>query len=556
MLYFNRKTFGMALVLILGSWQAQAAPSDSMDFAEQAKMAREHAKTDNAECLACHGNEEINHEWKTQRGKTLELHTDAVAYNDSVHQDQSCLSCHEGDGADAFDQAPHAFKDDRVSRSCDSCHENAFPEVKQQLATSHHTKTIIDQFGHEFECQACHDAHSFNLPNRAEDIIDNIEAANESCFSCHNDYRGYESLTDKKLLDQKMGHWFLPEKGKHFASVRCVDCHSAGMGTEIHTITPAEEAISDCQHCHSEDSAITTTLYKYSGEDQAFSMLDKGLFDDSKLIEKNAKQIAAKGDAPDSPLGFMNEKMLDNRYVIGATPVVWLDRLFGLAFIGVLALLALHAALRFFGKREKVELVRTSTVMFPVGVRLWHNSNVIVFLGLLLTGLSMHFSLMAFDLSQTSHNVLGAILILLWVMYLIYLVISGQIKQYLPRKNFIGDSIKQAKYYLLGIYTGKKNPAGHDPKKRLNPLQQQGYVGILFGAFPLLILSGVGLFFNESLPAHIFGMDGKEFMVLLHVAMSHIMVLFIVSHIYLCTTGATVTEHFKSMATGKLFKAK
>lgn len=109
---------------------------------------------------------------------------------------------------------------------------------------------------------------------------------------------------------------------------------------------------------------------------------------------------------------------------------------------------------------------------------------------------------------------------------------------------------------MKGIYNGAKNPAGHDPKKRLNPLQQMGYLSIVFGAFPVLILSGVGLFFNESLPAEIWGIDGKTMIAMLHVAMSHIMVLFIAAHVYLCTTGVTVSEHFMSMLTGRLFEAK
>lgn len=550
------KIFGMVLFVLITGFQAQASSIESINFSDQVKEIRAQAKTDNESCLSCHGSDSINNEWKTERGRTLDLHTDITGYNDSVHSGQSCLNCHEGTDVTSFDEAPHQFKDDVISRSCDSCHNTVFQDINHQLETSHHTKTIVEKFGNKFECEACHNAHAFNLPTRSEDITNNIEQANKPCFACHNDLKGYEALTDKKLLDQDMAHWFLPEKNKHFSAVRCIDCHSDGQGAQTHTITPTKEAVKDCQLCHSEDSAITSTLYKYSNEQKAFSLLDKGIFDDSVLLEQSAELITQNNSKADSPYGFINKKLLDNRYLIGATPVKWIDLLFGFALAGILSLLAFHAHLRKLGKREKIVLEKTAKVMFPRGVRLWHNTNVIVFVILTLTGLLMHFSLFAFEFAQNSHNILGAALVVLWALYIIYLMLSGQIKQYLPRQHFVSDSIKQAKFYLKGIYSGAENPAGHDPNKRLNPLQQVGYLSIVFGAFPLLILSGVGLFFNESLPAEIYGVEGKTMIVMVHVAMSHIMVLFIAAHVYLCTTGVTVSEHFKSMLTGRLFKIK
>lgn len=553
-LIMNR--FGMVLCVLLAAFYAQAASVESSDFHEKAREFRAQAKADNESCLSCHNSDSINSEWKTPRGKSLDLHVDTLHYNDSVHQGQSCQSCHQGADETAFEDAPHRFNNDVASRSCKSCHSEVFHEVDKQLESSHHTKTIIEKFGNEFACESCHNAHSFKLPESTDDILAGIHAANEPCFACHNDLKGYEKLTDKKLLDQDMGHWFLPEKNKHFAAVRCVDCHSAGEGTQIHSITPVEDAVSDCQLCHSEDTALTSSLYKYSNETKAFSMLDKGIFDDTELVKQHAQSIAERGEKADSPYGFMNQKMLDDRYLIGATPISWMDWLLAIALVAIVILLAVHLRMRKLGQKDKIELVKTDTIMFPTGIRLWHNSNVIIFVILILTGLSMHFSSIGFELSQSLHNILGIALVLLWVLYLVYLVLSGQIKQYLPRKNFVRDAVKQSNYYLKGIHKGEDNPAGHDPKKRLNPLQQMGYLSIVFGAFPLLIISGLGLFFSELLPTEILGFDGHTVTVMLHVAMAHVMLLFIVVHVYLCTTGVTPIEHFKSMLTGRLFKAK
>lgn len=550
------KTFGVVLCVLLAAFYAQANSPESNDFKDKARELRAEAKTGNESCLSCHSSDRINKEWVTERGRSLNLHVDSIHYNDSVHQGQNCESCHQGADDAAFETAPHRFENDTASRGCESCHSEVFHEVNEQIKSSHHTKTVVEKFGNEFACETCHNAHTFKFPERTEDIAANIQKANDACFGCHNDLKGYEQLTDKKLLDQEMGHWFLPEKNKHFAAVRCVDCHSAGEGTQLHTITAAEDAISDCTLCHSEDTAITSSLYKYRDETKAFSMLNKDIFDDSVLVEKNAKSIADKGQKADSPYGFINQKLLDGRYLIGATRVGWMDSLLGVALLATLILLGLHLRMRKLGEKEKVELEKTDTVIFPAGIRLWHNTNVIVFVTLLLTGLSMHFSLTNFELSQYLHNILGATLIVFWVLYLFYLLISGQFKQYLPRKGFVRDAIKQGAYYLKGIHKGDENPAGHDPRKRLNPLQQVGYLLVILVAFPLLILSGLGLFFSELLPTKISGTDGKTVVVMVHVFTAHIMVLFIVAHVYLCTTGVTVTEHFISMMTGKLLKSK
>ena len=541
------------LLVVFSAGMAMAAEditAQTEDFYSRADQLRHEALQQNETCFSCHGKSDISTKWVTDRGRTLQLHVDPVDFRNSVHSGQNCQSCHEGEGADAFSAAPHKFKNEKPL-DCQTCHEDYFKDIADQTKRSYHTKAIVEK-GKEFPCASCHDAHTFRQPERTEEIPANIAQANERCFSCHNDYRGYEKLTDKKLLDQKMGHWFLPHKEKHFAAVRCVDCHADNQGEDVHVIMQVKDSEMTCETCHSKSSALTTKLNTYRNEQRAFSMVGKNLFDDTELIAKNKEQIAAGKGKADSELGFMNAKLLDDKYVTGITQTPWLNSKFIQILTIILLAIGAHALLRVFGTKAKYE-DEPEIAMFPALVRIWHWANVILFVVLIITGFSMHYDGgMKFEPAQSVHATFALALVGLWTLYLVYLILSGQLMQYLPRRDFFSALGKQAGYYLLGIYKGKKNPAGHDPAKRLNAMQQVAYISVLFVFFPMLIGSGLAMFIPEIIPAQIMGMDGERFVSMAHTAAAFLMIIFIVVHLYLCTTGETVTALFKSMITGKI----
>ncbi|WP_207260272.1 cytochrome b/b6 domain-containing protein [Desulfovibrio sp. Huiquan2017] len=545
----------IALLTAAGAMAADDTASHEEQFYSQADRMRHQALKQNETCFTCHGKREINSQWKTDRGRTLQLYVDPVDYRNSVHSGQSCQSCHEGAGPEAFASAPHKFKD-KQPVDCMTCHKDYFKDIAEQTKRSYHTKAIVEK-GKPFPCSSCHNAHSFRLPERTEDIPGSIAQANERCFQCHNDLRGYEALTDKKLLDQNMAHWFLPHKEKHFAAVRCVDCHAANKGTDVHVIMQVKDmqangAMVDCEYCHSKSSAMLTKLNKYRNEQKAFSMVNKGLFDDKKLVEENAQLIVASTDQADSVLGFMNASLLDSKYVTGITQTPVLNARFMQLLAVILLVIVVHSVLRMSGTKA-IAHGGTVVTMFPLLVRVWHWINAALFLVLIVSGFSMHFGAgMSFKAAQSTHATLAIGLAGMWMLYVLYLILSGQIMQYLPRADFISATFKQLRYYMFGIYKGEENPAGHDPRKRLNPLQQASYVGVLFILFPALVVSGVYLFIPDLIPAKIMGMEGERFVSLAHTASAFLMVVFLVVHLYLCTTGESVFALVRSMITGKM----
>ena len=77
------------------------------------------AQVTNEDCLACHGDKDL--EAETERGKTLKLFVDADALKGSVHEDLSCTDCHKG----YFEEVPHGIKEQPLKLDCAGCHDDA-----------------------------------------------------------------------------------------------------------------------------------------------------------------------------------------------------------------------------------------------------------------------------------------------------------------------------------------------------------------------------------------------------------------------------------------------
>ncbi len=92
------------------------------------------------------------------------------------------------------------------------------------------------------------------------------------------------------------------------------------------------------------------------------------------------------------------------------------------------------------------------------------------------------------------HNVLAAILILNFVFSLFWHVTTGEVRQYIPNflrpVGIINDMVVQARFYISGIFKGEPHPFEKRRDKKLNPLQQFTYFGLLTVLLPLQMLTG------------------------------------------------------------------
>ena len=131
-------------------------------------------------------------------------------------------------------------------------------------------------------------------------------------------------MTDKENPNILTTHEWLPNQRLHFRNVRCIECH-AELNNDIlvaHNIQDKEKAVRLCVECHSQNSLLMASLYKFQSQ------------------EKRNK------------LGFFNATILAESYVIGANRNYFLIIsslvIFGFVLLGIM----IHLVLRIKTKHK------------------------------------------------------------------------------------------------------------------------------------------------------------------------------------------------------------
>jgi thiosulfate reductase cytochrome b subunit len=196
--------------------------------------------------------------------------------------------------------------------------------------------------------------------------------------------------------------------------------------------------------------------------------------------------------------------------------------------------------------------------LYPVWVRLWHFFNALLVIILIITGISLQYTnnsdfvpVVGFARAVKWHNIAAAMLIVNYIFFVVGNIATGNGKYYrIPRKNFLQDQVKQLKYYSFGIFKGEKPPFPVSLEEKFNPLQKFSYILAMYVAFPLLIISGFGLLFPETVLNRFLGISGLILTDILHISMGFFLSVFLVIHIYTCTLGSKPGSLFKSMISG------
>lgn len=196
--------------------------------------------------------------------------------------------------------------------------------------------------------------------------------------------------------------------------------------------------------------------------------------------------------------------------------------------------------------------------LYPIWIRLWHWINAVLFIILILTGISMMYAttderymVFSFEAAVSWHNVAAFLLVANFVFYVLGNMITGNGKYYrIKKKNFFSKLVKQALFYGYGMFKGEEHPFPVTERRKFNPLQKISYVLAMYVGMPLVIISGFGLLFPEILVGQFLGVSGLVYTSLLHVTMGFILSIFMVIHIYTCTLGEKPITLFKSMING------
>jgi len=196
--------------------------------------------------------------------------------------------------------------------------------------------------------------------------------------------------------------------------------------------------------------------------------------------------------------------------------------------------------------------------LYPIWTRIWHLFNALLILVLIVTGLSMQYTdkqdyilVVGFARAVKWHNIAAILLTVNYIFFVTGNIFTGNGRFYkIKKENFLADLGKQLKYYSRGMFRGEKHPFPVTPDQKFNPLQKVSYVMTMYVALPLIIISGLGLLFPETVINRFLGINGLILTDILHITMGFLVSVFLVIHIYTCTLGARPTSLFKSMLSG------
>lgn len=181
-----------------------------------------------------------------------------------------------------------------------------------------------------------------------------------------------------------------------------------------------------------------------------------------------------------------------------------------------------------------------SVYMYRGFERFWHWTQAALILLLALTGFEIHgtFELLGYQQAVAYHNAAAIALVVLVAFAIFWHFTTGEWRQYVPTRKFLRA---QAEYYITGIFRDAPHPTRKTAASKLNPLQKLVYLGLKVLVIPVMVISGLVYMYSR----HAIGT-----VAVLHTAGAFLLVAFVVSHIYLTTTGETPVSNLKAMLTG------
>jgi thiosulfate reductase cytochrome b subunit len=315
--------------------------------------------------------------------------------------------------------------------------------------------------------------------------------------------------------------------------------HGVGNGTWV---------TRECQACHSEESRLAAPVV-------LAGYLPGGVMPE---FTSGTNVEGSPGlSVDDGALVYRPQTEEMGYYILGHNRVSWIDGLGAIFFGGVLLGVIGHGTLRLKKslRQSRPGHAQKRVYMYAVYERFWHWLQTFTIVILLFTGLIIHrpdlFGWLSFRYMVAVHNILAIILVINALLSLFYHLVSGEIQQYIPRpRGFFDQAIVQAKFYLQGIFKGDPHPFEKTQDKKLNPLQQVTYFGILNVLLPLQVITGMLMFGVQLWPAVAQQLGGLPFLAPLHSLVAWTFAGFIVAHVYLTTTGHSPLAGIQAMVSG------
>lgn len=225
----------------------------------------------NHTCLQCHSQQAYsfhNDLMDKQEKRLMNPYyiLDTIAIRIGVHQNFDCTDCHSFE----YSTYPHtATLKLEPMATCLDCHggDEAFAKYEfDKIDEEFHKSVHYQVYGDNFTCSKCHSQHTYHPSARnSSSITEIVRNSNNMCLSCHNDMRKFELVADSAIATVVDIHSWLPNQELHFQHVRCIECHTAVEDDLMvsHNILSKDHAVRRCAECHSANSLLKASLYKY-----------------------------------------------------------------------------------------------------------------------------------------------------------------------------------------------------------------------------------------------------------------------------------------------------
>jgi hypothetical protein len=226
---------------------------------------------ENGHCLSCHANQiySFHNEWlevETQRLMNPFYIIDSTKMVAGVHGSFRCTDCHSPD----YETYPHnAELKLEPLNTCIDCHggDDTYASYQfDKIEEEFHKSVHFEKSGESFSCSKCHDQHYYRATARnSSNVSEIVSYANDMCLSCHDDVLKFQMVSSEENPQLNQVHAWLPNQELHFKNVRCIECHTVVVDSFLvsHNIMPKENALRNCNSCHSSNSLLKASLYKY-----------------------------------------------------------------------------------------------------------------------------------------------------------------------------------------------------------------------------------------------------------------------------------------------------
>lgn len=249
------------LISLISAFVFCAAISNAQSY----QNARQHT------CLKCHSGQSFTFSNEVTGKIEKRLMNpyyvlDTLGLAAGVHKNFDCTDCHSPE----YETYPHAsnLKLEPLS-SCLDCHGGdetyasyKFEQIQEEFEKSVH----FQHYNESFDCSKCHSQHTYSATARnSSNVLEIVDYNNKMCLSCHADMKKFQMVSGKANPELVKVHSWLPNQELHFKHVRCIECHTEVIDSLMvsHNILSKDKAVKKCVECHSANSRLKASLYKY-----------------------------------------------------------------------------------------------------------------------------------------------------------------------------------------------------------------------------------------------------------------------------------------------------